>query len=482
MRNTANMNIYETIEKETSHFRDRTAVIEGEHTLTYGQLISLVDEIAVLLRGAGICQFDRVALLCGDSIEYIAASLAVLSVSAVAVPVATEHREAEIDEILESMAINYLIFERGSYGEDRSDKLDVKNFSRKEFFIMPRESRKEMEQEYFKINPAFIRFSSGTTGASKGVVLSHETIIERTAAADRGLTITHNDTVLWVLSMSFHFVVTILLFLRRGAAIMLCGTLFPESFIDGILKHKGTFIYASPFHYSLLAHMESLSPESLQNIRLAVSTAMKLPEEVAREFHAKFGFELSEAYGIIEAGLPFINLSSDKSRRNSVGKALPGYEVQIVNKDKDGVGQIHIKGKGMLDAYFSPWQNRENILDADGWFHTGDLGRIDEEGYLTIEGRDKDVINFAGMKVFPHEVESVLNQFPGISESCVYGKDHGQYGQLPVAKVVLKEPAIGVSMEDLRRFCYQRLSKYKVPKDFECVPAIPKTGSGKIRR
>ncbi len=476
------MNIYETIEKETARFRNRTAVIDGEHAVTYAQLISLVNEIAVSLRRAGVRRFDRVALLCGDSIEYIAAGLAVLSVSAVAVPVAAEHRESEINEILESIAIQYLIFERGSYRDEGSDHLDGGDACRKELFIMRRESRKEMAQEYFKINPAFIRFSSGTTGASKGIVLSHETIIERTAAADCGLNITHNDTVVWVLSMSFHFVVTILLFLRRGATIVLCGTLFPESFIDGIVKHRGTFIYASPFHYSLLARVDSLSRESLQNIRLAVSTAMKLPENVAREFYAKFGIELSEAYGIIEVGLPFINLSSDKNRRTSVGKALPGYEVRIVNKDTDGAGQIHIKGKGMLDAYFSPWRNRETILDADGWFHTGDLGKIDEEGYLTIEGRDKDVINFAGMKVFPHEVESVLNQFPGIKESRVYGIHHGQYGQLPAAKLVLKEPALGISIEDVRRFCYERLSKYKVPKDFECVPAIPKTGSGKIRR
>ena len=355
-------------------------------------------------------------------------------------------------------------------------------FFTKELYIKNSGNRQQPDSEYFKINPAFIRFSSGTTGTSKGVVLSHETIIERTSAADKGLNITQNDTVLWVLSMSFHFVVTILLFLRRAATIVICENLFPESLIDGITKHKGTFIYASPFHYNLLAHMDSLPPESFQNIRLAVSTAMKLPENIAREFYSKFGFELSEAYGIIEAGLPFINLSSDKDKRSSVGKALPDYGVEIVNKDKDGAGRIHIKGMGMLDAYFSPWQSRRSILD-NGWFNTGDMGRIDEDGYLTIVGRDKDVINFTGMKIFPHEVETVLNRCPGVKESYVYGEDHPQYGQLPVAKIVLKD---GVEkdliLDDLRRFCYKMLAQYKVPKDFKIVGELAKTASGKIRR
>ena len=136
----------------------------------------------------------------------------------------------------------------------------------------------------------------------------------------------------------------------------------------------------------------------------------------------------------------------------------------------------------MLDAYFSPWQDRNSILE-NGWFKTGDLGKMDSLGYLTVVGLGKNIINFAGMKVFPYEVESVLNQHPYIKESLVYGMDHAQYGQLPIAKVVLQdnvntEPDLG----SLRRFCYDRLSHYKVPKNFEFVSYLPKTVSGKIKR
>ncbi|MBI5055448.1 MAG: acyl--CoA ligase [Nitrospirae bacterium] len=474
------MKVFAIIKKETENFRDKIAVIDDGDRVTYGQLISSAELIASSLKAEGVLQFHRVGLLCGDSIDYIAASLAVLSLSAVVVPISTDHREDEINEILEKIAVDFLLFEKGPYTDNEAPGLSSKGFVKKDLYIKKRAVKEKPCDEYFKINPAFIRFSSGTTGASKGVVLSHEAIIERTDAADRGMRITSADTVLWVLSMSFHFVVTILLFLRRASAIVLCGDRFPVSLIEGVTNHKGTFIYASPFHYNLLANSNLLSPGPLKNIRMAVSTAMKLPESVAGEFFAKFGIKLTEAYGIIEVGLPFINLSEDEDNRNSVGRVLPDYEILIYNKDESGVGEIHIRGKGMLNAYFSPWQNRESIL-KDGWFNTGDLGRINEDGFLTIAGRGKDVINFVGMKVFPYEVETVINNFPGVKESFVYGEDHPRYGQLPMSKIVPEKDA-DIPLDELKKFCYRKLAQYKVPKGFEIVSGIPKTPSGKIRR
>ena len=476
------MNIFDVIKQETKGFSGKTAVIEGSSSISYGELISCAGIFASVLRGKTVGQFHRVGLLCGDSIDYITASLAVLSLSAVVVPVSPEQAMPEINAVIDSMALNFLIFEKGAYSHKDAQSLQVKGLRKKEIYLLKRENIEEPCKEYYKINPAFIRFSSGTTGRSKGIVLSHEAIMERTDSADKGLKITPGDTVLWVLSMSFHFVVTILLFLRRASTIVLCSNLFPESLTEGIIRYNGTFIYASPFHYNLLSRSEVIFPESMKRVRLAISTAMKLPRETAERFYSKFGLELTEAYGIIEVGLPFIKLSVDKNDRGTVGKALPDYQVEIRNKDADNMGEIYIKGKGMLDAYFSPWQNRSSIL-KEGWFKTGDLGKMDENGFLTIAGRDKDVINFTGMKIFAYEVEATLNQHPLVKESMVYGVSHPQYGQLPIARVVLKE---GVErppdLDNLRRFCYERLAQYKVPKDFEFVRHLPKTASGKIKR
>ena len=476
------MNIFQVIQEETRIYSDKAAVVDGEDTFSYKQLTAAVDAIAADLQKQGVSRFQRVCLLCDDNIDYITLSLAILSLSAVVVPVSPEHTQAEVDAVLEKISVDMVIFAKGLYNDDGAYILQSKSLYKNTYYYRIREITEKPCSEYYGMNPAFIRFSSGTTGASKGIVLSHEGIIDRTDAADKGMHITQDDTVLWVLSMSFHFIVSILLFLRRAATIVLCRHRFPESFITQITKREGNVLYASPFHYKILASSELLSQESLRHVRMAVSTSIKLSDTVADAFALKFGFELAEAYGIIEVGLPFINLSADRRKRGSVGRALPDYEVTILDKNTDGVGEICIQGKGMLEAYFSPWQNRKSILE-DGWFHTGDFGRIDEDGFLTIVGRKKNVINFSGMKVFPDEVETVLNQYPLIQESMVHDAPHAIYGQLPVAKIVMKDRLKqALDVEDLRRFCYQRLAQYKVPKEFICVDQIPKTASGKIRR
>ncbi len=475
------MNIFDIIKLETEKVSHKTAVLEDEDGITYGQLLTAAEQLAEALRQKGVARLHRIGLLCEDSIDYIIVCLAVLSRSAVVVPVSPEQTTDEAEKVIDIIDIDYLIAEpvlwQGGYG----DVLQSPGLQRKAFTIVKRTIRERPKAEYFRTNPAFIRFSSGTTGASKGVVLSHETIIERTDAADRGLGMSSDDVVLWVLSMSYHFVVTILLFLRRGATIVLCGRQFPKSLLEGVRAHKGTLIYASPFYYSLLSHAGSLPGDALKSIRLAISTTQKLPDQVAEEFFARFGFELTEAYGIIEVGLPFIRLNGGKEKRCSVGKPLPDFEIKLDRKDAEGVGEIRIRGKGMIDAYYSPWQGREDIL-SDGWFKTGDLGTLDKDGSLTIVGREKNIINFVGMKVFAEEVESVLNLHPQVKEALVYGVEHAQYGQLPMASVVLRNSNDVPDVNDLRRFCYQRLAQYKVPKDFSFVKDIPRTASGKIKR
>lgn len=475
------MNIFEIIKQETRDVRSKIAVIEDEDRVTYAELFTSVDLVARTLSSHGVGRLHRVGLLCDDSIDYIIASLAILSLSAAVVPVSPEQTAAEIETVIERIDVDFLVAELGLRQGGYRETLQGRGFLRKDFCIVKRTVRERPNPEYYRLNPAFIRFSSGTTGASKGVVLSHETIKDRTDAADQGLRITSADVVLWVLSMSYHFVVTILLFLRRGATIHLCGSRFPEMLIRGVKSRRGTFIYASPFHYSLLSRTDALDGSALSGIRMAVSTAVKLPETIAVEFSEKFGFALTEAYGIIEVGLPFVKPAGGSGERGSVGRPLPGFEIQLENKDADGVGAIRIRGKGMLDAYYSPWQGRSEIL-TDGWFKTGDLGRLDADGNLSLVGREKDVINFAGMKIFAQEVEAVLNQHPQVRESFVYGADHPVYGQLPLARIVVREEGGVPESGDLRRFCYERLAQYKVPKDFIFVNELPKTASGKLKR
>lgn len=467
------MNIVEVITKETLAHLNRNAVIDGNKIITYAQLLDAVEETSRELTSLGIRKFNRVALLCQDGIDYIVLSLAVLKLYAVIIPVPFGSADDEINALLRNMKINFIIFQKGSYKQKNAQILVNK------FFIAKLKTKGKLNANFYKINPAFIRFSSGTTGTNKGVVLSHKSIIQRTTAANIGLQIKPGEQIIWVLSMSFHFVVTILLFLRRGATIIISSRNFPQELLTNVNRYLPTFIYASPLHYHLLTCL-NIPKKSLAKVRLAISTAIKLPKEVAEKFYLKFGFPLTECYGIIEIGLPFINNSNDIGKRGSVGRILPDYKIKILHSDVQGTGEICIKGKGMFDAYFHPWKSRQKVLTG-GWFNTGDLGRLDQDGCLFILGRCKQIINFSGMKIFPFEIESLLNTHPSIKESLVYGKPHPEYGQLPMAKIVLKNKRLALDPEVLRKFCYQHLTTYKVPKEFEFVSYLPKTVSGKLK-
>ncbi|NVN99029.1 MAG: acyl--CoA ligase [Geobacteraceae bacterium] len=475
------MNIFDRIKIESAPFRKKIALIDGDEAVTYEDLIDGALQVAISLSSAGVSRFHRIGVLCDDSIDYVTLTLAILSISAVVVPISPDLAKDEINQVIERIDLDFLISDSRISGFDGSNPLICEAFRQREFRLLQRASSPP-DSQYFDLNPAFIRFSSGTTGVSKGVLLSHETIIDRTDAADKGLQITPDDTVLWVLSMSYHFVVTILLFLRRGATIVLCGNNLPNGLIDAVIRQNGTFIYASPFHYSLLAASDEVTPDSLKSVRMAISTAMKLPPQIAEAFSVKFGFELCEAYGIIEVGLPFIKPAGVCGKSGSVGRILPDYLIKLRDPDESGIGEILIRGKGTLNAYYSPWKPKELIFE-DGWFNTGDLGRVDEDGYLFILGRKKDVINFVGMKIFATEVEAVINSFPGVVESLVYAQPHDRYGELPIAKIVLDESMQSDSLlRELKRFCYSKLTSYKVPKDFEIVQSMQRTASGKLKR
>lgn len=477
------MNVLDSIRATAEHQPDHTAVIEGHRRTSYRALLDRGDEMARAWKSKGLASGQRVAFVYPDCTEYIVGSLAILSLDAAVVPVSPSLMQDDAVRVIRELDVHWVI----STPDDpvwrvaEADQWPIL-WRDDSFVVAGRSAASTMRPGYAEMAPAFIRFTSGTTESSKGVVLSHQTIIERTDAADRGLSITANDVVLWVLSMSFHFVVTILLFLRRGATVVLCQQPFPKALVDGIRLHGGTFLYASPFHYHLLAAASGLQPDELKRVRLAVSTAMKLPSAIAEACAERLGLELAEAYGIIEIGLPFVQQTPSPARRGSLGAPLPDYRARITEPDADGVGEILLQGPGLLDAYFAPWRTRAEILDG-GWFHTGDLGRVEQDGSLRILGRIKHVINFNGMKVFPDEVEKVLARHPAVNDCRVVGDHHSLHGQIPSAEVVLapgQDPAL--VFVQLAEMCARQLAPFKRPRDYRAVTSLPRTASGKVRR
>jgi long-chain acyl-CoA synthetase len=330
------------------------------------------------------------------------------------------------------------------------------------------------------INSAFIRFTSGTTATSKGVVLAHETIHDRIQAANEVLRIGPDDRVLWLLSMSYHFAVSIVSYLSFGAAVVLPANHFAPAVVEATGHHGATVMYGSPAHYAWLAGLGQEA--ALPTLRLALSTTASLDPLTAERFRRHFGLPVAQALGIIEVGLPFINTDFAADRPGAVGRVLPAYSLRL---EDVGLGpdlqEVLLGGKGFLDAYYRPWRTRADIM-PDGWFRTGDVGEQDADGCLFLRGRTKDVISVLGMKFFPQEVEAILASYPGVEGACVFARPDPRLGEVPCARVVFRDPSKVPAVGELLDWCRKRLAAFKVPEDIEFVDALPCTVSGKVLR
>ena len=429
------------------------ALIADDQSITYGELRSQVDIAATRIKTISSA---RVGLDCPNGIAHVVLALAIVQSGKCLVPLATELVPREREEVIRQTGIGAILREDGSLKELPANQ--ALNFD---------------EARLTALHPAFIRFSSGTTGKSKGVVLSHESLLERIQAANDGLQITSSDRVVWILPMAHHFAVSIILYLWRGATTIIVKSHLAEEVLSDARKHGGTVLYGSPFHHGLLA--VEPSQRSWPELRLAVSTAAPLPSETASAFYQRYGIPLTQGLGVIEVGLSFLNLYQSRYKPNSIGKPLPRYEAELRQ------GQLFIRGPGMFDAYLSPWKTRSEILE-DGWFRTGDMARLDSDGDFFLEGRAHSVINVAGMKCFPEEVEAILVGHPEVQQVRVSGRAHPKLGAVPVADIIPTQMGNLPSLASLFSLCRTSLARYKIPIEFRFVENLPLTPSGKIKR
>lgn len=478
------INLFDVFCKTVEQQPERIA-IQGpndDQSYTYKQLQEFIEDTAENLKQAGLQPGMTLGLHYGSGVEYIALTYATWCCGACVAPIAVELMPPEKERIFKEIGLDLLVTEE-RYLDAFKDFIcaSPRGTLWNKTSITTLKNPRKHPAEFKHINGAFLRFTSGTTGTSKGVILSHQTIYERIHAANECLHIGTDDNIIWLLSMSYHFTVSIVAYLSFGASIVLCKNFFGSTIVQTATQHNATIIYGSPIHYQLMSSVKS--DATLPTLRLAISTTTALSQKIARAFYERFNLQLSEAYGIIEIGLPFINLHNTLGKSGSVGKLLPAYEIKLDETAAgDDLKEIKLRGKGIIDAYYDPWTKREDILN-DGWFLTGDLGRIDEDGYLFIVGRSKEIINVGGMKCFPQEIEAVLVRYPGIKEAVVHAKSHGRFGEVPSAQVVLKPGHSEEITEDmLKEFCTQNLEILKIPEHIEFVDKLERTASGKLIR
>ena len=479
------MNLADVLRVSADRHAQRPAVtdVRAGRSLTYGQLAREADALAAFLKAQGVESGQRIGLLAPNELSHLPAAFGLLASGGCLVPLASNLTPTEIGQIVREVQLDGCLSWPGAAALPAEARPAVMADGECEGFTFQWIDRgAEGPPGLAALNPAFIRFTSGTTATSKGVVLSHEATIARVEASDSVLHLRPDDRILWVLPLAYHFAVTIVAYVRAGAQVLLCGDALPGALVDAVHTLEPTVFYASPLHFERMSNLTSRV--SLSSLRLAISTSAPLAPGVADRFQTLYGVPLGQAYGLIEAGLPCINTGTDGFPPASVGRPVDGYDVAVLSDDGErlparSLGEIGIRGSGLFSAYYSPWRLREQVSRA-GWFMTGDVGWRDEAGGLYLEGRKKAVIFVAGHKFFPEEVEECINRFPGIAESRVFGRAHARLGEVPCAEIALASPPCDV--EALKAHCARTLSAHKVPVEFTIVPAVPRTPGGKILR
>lgn len=447
---------------------DDLAVADGVIRLTWAALAGAVTDAAASLRQQGLMEGDRVAVRAADGAAALVAALAVLHAGGVHAPIDHTLAPPEVAAAETVLVARWrLTLERGATPGDVP--LVATGIAATPDPLGPGRS-------------AFLRCSSGTTGLAKGVLLSHATIHERVVAANVGLGLGPTDRVLWLLPMAYHFAVSVLLYLEVGAAIVF-GNSLRASATAGIAREHGvTFLYGSPWHIRRLAELPA-GHDLPASLRQAVSTTTALDADAATLFRQRHGLGVRQAFGIIEAGLPLLSRGLPDE---PVGcfEIQPAFQVVALSPLGEPVsrgvaGELAVRGPGLLDAYLSPWRPRDQVL-TNGWFRSGDVARVEDDGAVQLLGRLKDVINVGGVKVFPLEVEAVLSAHPSVKACRVHGAPDPRTGEQVVAEVQVSDAAVDGAA--LAAWCAERLAPLKRPAAFTFLAALPMTPSGKVRR
>jgi long-chain acyl-CoA synthetase len=474
--------VYQILKEAAEKWQDNPAVYDDNGVISFKQLYNEAEVLRTQLISMGVTQGMGIGVMAGNSRNFIIGIFAAVGTGAAVMPMSPQLKKAEISDILKDAKLHAII-DDGTAAAPLDTATTIITLQYGSFRFGFTNVAITDTFAAFVHQPAFMRFTSGTTGKSKGVIISHQSVIERIIAANKGLELGSTDTVIWVLPMAYHFIVSVVLYVKFGAAIAIAKDFLAKNIIEITNQHKGTLLYASPIQIKLLA--SDSSNNLMPTIKKVISTSAAISTDVCSNFKKRFNIDVSQAYGIIEIGLPMMNLIKSAENPEAVGYALPGYTVDVLDENHNPlpngqVGNLAIKGPGMFDAYLVPPVLLKDVLQ-NGYFLTADYASKNDDGLIKIEGRSKSVINISGLKVFPEEVEAVLETIPQIKQARISSKPHPLTGQIIEAELLLHQGAT-IDPEDVLTYCKKRLSAFKAPQKFKIVDSLPMTGSGKLQR
>ena len=463
--------------------RSRVALVEEDKKWTFGELAADVDSIARMLREK--VPGDTVGILLLNSERYVSTLLAVWKAGKTAVPLNYLLPPQELAFIIRDSGMSALVSSQffaqalAAVKPLFGDKGVILMADAPEFT----ESNASATAKHDYRNPALYLYTSGTTGRPKGVILSHQNLLHNVDACAQAGEFDSRDAFLCLLPFFHTYAITgtILLPLLSGCTMVLVDRFHPHKVLKLIEEHRISVFLAIPSMYRVLAMSEG--GFNVGSVRFPISGGEPLPIAVAEAFEKRFGVHICEGYGQTEAA-PVVTLNLPGKRKlGTVGPPLPGIEISIWDEAKNPlpvgtIGEIMVRGKNVMEGYYKLPDETAKTITRD-WLHTGDLGTLDADGFVTITGRKKDLIISAGENIYPREIEEVLATHPKVKEVAVIGVKDESRGEVPKAFLLIHE---GMTVEDkeLRAFCREKLAGYKVPKYFQVLADLPRTPTGKV--
>jgi long-chain acyl-CoA synthetase len=487
------------------HDAGRVALVSRGRTTTYGALREQVDRCRAGLAAAGLAEGDRVALLCSNGRHFVVAYLATLGLGAVAVPLNPTSPAPEIARELATVAAAAVVVDAGGIAVwrsvDRTAVPTVRLVFATEASARGADDLPTVDDLIAADSPAVpvadldadhlaaLLFTSGTAGAPRAAMLSHGNLLSNIdQGQSAGAAIGPDDVVYGVLPTFHIFGLNVMLglSLARGASVVLVQRFDPSTALDTIRERGVTALPGAPPLWVAFSHFDDAPADSFASVRLALTGAAKMPEEASRRLQEKFGLELFEGYGLTEASPVVTSSAGMPVKIGSVGKVLGGMQVRLVDEVGDDVllgdaGEVWVKGPNVFLGYLDEPEQTARVLTADGWLRTGDIATVDDEGYLYLVDRAKDLIIVSGFNVYPAEVEEVLAEHPGVAEVGVVGVPHPHQGEAVKAFVVPAGDA-HLDEEQLIAWCGDHLARYKCPSKILFVDQLPRNVSGKLLR
>jgi len=482
----------------------RIALVFGARKITYNQLISSSKKLASSLSELGIKRGDRVALWLPNCPEFVYSFFAILRLGAIVVPINTMLKREEVKFMVEDSLAKIMICSADKFEDSENILSRLESLTNIISLPRPKDSKIFLDfNQVLKRHPEFdkkiqidendlaeIVYTSGTTGKPKGACLSHKNLISNIKDCAQVISFSKKDTMICILPLfhSFSSTVCMLLPLYKGAKIVIMRAIRPfKRVMRTIFKHRVTVFVGVPPIYKILSEVKVSFLKRIINIiinpvRLYISGAAALPSPVWRRFEKKFKRPLLQGYGLTEAS-PVVSLNPLKGRRkpDSIGLVIPSVKVRVVDKEDkdlpcDKVGELLVKGPNVMQGYYNAEGSTNQAL-KNNWLYTGDLAKIDEEGFIYIMGRSKDMINVRGFNVYPREIEDLLYKGPHIKEAAVIGVMHKYRGEVPVAFVVSDSQ---VNEREILNYLKTNLASYKIPLKVIVKDELPKNATGKI--